>query len=77
MSRRGNYHGNAVPESFFQLLKREPTGRRTYLTCEAARQDVFEYIEMFYIPKRKRRNTGLLSPVDFEVRHQKMSEAGV
>jgi putative transposase len=42
MSRRGNCHDNAVPESFFQLLKREPTRRRTYLTCEAARQDVFE-----------------------------------
>jgi hypothetical protein len=30
----------AVAESFFQLLKRERTRRRTYLTREAARQDV-------------------------------------
>lgn len=40
MSRRGNCHDNAVAESFFQLLKRERIRRRTYLTREAARQDV-------------------------------------
>lgn len=47
MSRRGNCHDNAVAESFFQLLKRERIRRGTYLTREAARQDVFECIEMF------------------------------
>ena len=68
---------NAVAESFFQLLKRERIRRRTYLTREAARQDVFEYIEMFYNPKRKHTNNGMLSPVDFEIRQQKLNEAGV
>jgi putative transposase len=77
MSRRGNCHDNAVAESFFQLLKRERIGRRTYLTRETARQDVFEYIEMFYNPKRKHTNNGMLSPVDFENRQQKLNEAGV
>jgi putative transposase len=68
---------NAVAESFFQLLKRERIRRRTYPTREAARQDVFEYIELFYNPKRKHTNNGMLSPVDFEIRQQKMNEAGV
>lgn len=77
MSRRGNCHDNAVAESFFQLLKRERIRRRTYLTREAARQDVFEYIEMFYNPKRKHTNNGMLSPVDFEIRQQKLNDAGV
>ena len=77
MSRRGNCHDNAVAESFFQLLKRERIRRRTYMTREDARQDVFEYIEMFYNPKRKHTNNGMLSPVDFEIRQQKMNEAGV
>ena len=44
---------------------------------DAARQDVFEYIEMFYNPTRKHTNKGLLSPVDFEARRQKLNEAGV
>lgn len=77
MSRRGNCHDNAVAESFFQLLKRERIRRRTYLTRDAARQDVFDYIEMFYNPKRKHTNNGMLSPVDFEARQQKLTEAGV
>jgi len=69
MSRRGNCHDNAVAESFFQLLKRERIRRKTYTTRDAARQDVFEYIEMFYNPKGKHTNNGMLSPVEFERQH--------
>lgn len=46
MSWRVNSHDNAVAECFFQLLKRERIRRRTYPTRDAARQDVFDYIEM-------------------------------
>ncbi len=77
MSRRSNCQHNAVAESFSQILKRERIRPRTYLTREAARQDVFEYIEMFYNPKRKHTNNGMLSPVDFEIQQQKRNEAGV
>ena len=66
MSRRGNCHDNAVVESFFNLLKRERIRRRTYKTRADARQDVFDYIEMFYNPKRKHVRDGMLSPVEFE-----------
>jgi putative transposase len=52
MSRRGNCHDNAVAEDFCQLLKRERIRRKSYATRDAARQNVFEYIEMFYNPKR-------------------------
>ncbi len=77
MSRRGNCHDNAVAESFFQLLKRERIRRRTYITRDAARQDVFDYIEMFYNTTRKHTNNGMLSPVDYEIKQRKMNEAGV
>jgi len=66
MSRRGNCHDNAVAESFFNLLKRERVRRKTYKTRAEARQDVFDYIEMFYNPKRKHARNGMLSPVEFE-----------
>jgi putative transposase len=66
MSRRGNCHDNAVAESFFSSLKRERIRRRTYKTRLQARQDVFDYIEMFYNPKRKHVRNGMLSPVAFE-----------
>jgi len=76
MSRRGNCHDNAVAESFFNLLKRERIRRRTYKTREDARRDVFDYIEMFYNPKRKHARNGMLSPVEFE-KQQKVNQEGV
>ena len=76
MSRRGNCHDNAVAESFFNLLKRERIRRRTYKTRADARQDVFNYIEMFYNPKRKHVRNGMLSPVAFE-QQQTMKPEGV
>jgi len=38
---------------------------------------MFEYIATFYNPKRKHMNNSMLSPVDSEVRQQKLNEAGV
>jgi putative transposase len=76
MSRRGNCHDNAVAESFFNLLKRERVRRKTYKTRDDARQDVFDYIEMFYNPQRKHAKNGMLSPVEFE-RKQKLNPQGV
>ena len=76
MSRRGNCHDNAVAESFFSALKRERIRRRTYKTRDEARQDVFDYIEMFYNPKRKHGRNGMLSPAEFE-RQQKTRAEGV
>ncbi len=66
MSRRGNCYDNAVAERFFQLLKRERIRRKTYLDREEARRDVFNYIEMFYNPKRRHSHANDVSPVEFE-----------
>jgi len=66
-----------LSESFFNLLKRERVRRRTYKTREQARQDIFDYIEMFYNPKRKHVRNGMLSPVDFENRQFNVNQEGV
>jgi len=66
MSRRGNCLDNAVVESFFQLLKREKIRRKIYKNREDARKDIFEYIEMFYNPKRRHSKTNYMSPADYE-----------
>jgi putative transposase len=71
MSRRGNCHDNAVAESFFQLLKRERIRRRIYATRNEARQDIFDYIEMFYNPKRRHSFSNDLSPVEYEKQYFK------
>jgi len=58
------------------LLKTERIRRKIYKTREKARQDVFDYIELFYNPKRKHSNNGMLSPIEFERQH-KMKLQGV
>jgi len=74
----GSAHSSStLSGGIFQLLKWERIRRRTYPTRDAARQDVFEYIELFYNPKCKHTNNGMLSPVDFEIRQQKLTEAGI
>ena len=55
-------------ESFFSSLKTERTARKVYRTRDAARADVFDYIERFYNPTRRHSTLGYLSPVEFEDR---------
>jgi putative transposase len=74
MSRRGNCHDNAVAESFFQLLKRERVKRKIYSTREAARTDIFEYIEMFYNIKRRHGSNDQMSPVEYEKQYKSRLE---
>ena len=68
MSRSGDCWDNAAMESFFSSLKTERTARKTYRTRDAARADVFDYIERFYNPKRRHSTIGYLSPMEFEQR---------
>lgn len=66
MSRRGNCHDNAAMESFNGTLKKERVRGRVYLTRNEARSDIFDYIEMFYNPKRRHSYLGNVSPMKFE-----------
>lgn len=66
MSRSGNVWDNAVMESFFSTLKTERTNRKHYVTRNAARADVFDYIERFYNPLRRHSTLGNISPIAFE-----------
>jgi len=66
LSRRGNCLDNAVAESFLQPLKRERIKRRIYRSRQEARQDVFQYIEMFYNSTRRHGSNGNMSPIDYE-----------
>jgi len=66
MSRRGNCHDNAVAESFFLLLKMGRIKRRIFKTRADARAEIFDYIELFYNPKRHHVNNNGLSPMRYE-----------
>jgi len=68
MSRSGNVWDNAAMESFFSSLKTERTARKTYRTRDAARADVFDYIERFYNGQRRHSTIGYISPAEFELK---------
>jgi putative transposase len=57
MSRKGNCWDNAPMESFFNSLKNERVFHQHYVTREQAKQDLFDYIEVFY--NRRRRHSAL------------------
>lgn len=65
MSRRGNCYDNAVHESFFGTLKSECADGR-FASRTAARQSVFEYIEVWYNRQRRHSALGYVSPHEFE-----------
>jgi len=66
MSARGNCYDNAAMESFFGTLKAELINDQHYRTRAEARQDIFQYIEVFYNRQRRHSALGYLSPAEFE-----------
>lgn len=66
MSRRGDVWDNSAMESFFSTLKTERCNRKHYATRDAARADVFDYIQRFYNPIPRHSTLGNRSPVAFE-----------
>lgn len=66
MSGKGDCLDNAVAERFFGSLKRERTSKRYYLTRQEARDDIIDYIEMFYNSWRKHSYLGYVSPNEYE-----------
>lgn len=66
MSRKGNCWDNAVAESFFGSLKQERIQWYKYRTREEARQDIVQYISMFYNSVRLHSTLNYVCPNDFE-----------
>lgn len=69
MSRRGNCLDNAVAESFFATLKKHKIRQRVFATRDEARKEIFEFIEMFYNPKKRYSHIGGVSPEQFEANY--------
>lgn len=55
MSAVGHCADNAACEGFFCVLKRDRINLTKYRTLDAARADVFNYIERFHNPRMRRR----------------------
>ena len=66
MSRRGNCWDNAVTESFFATFKVELVHETDCDTQDAARRDIFEFIEVWYNRERRHSSLGDCTPVEYE-----------
>lgn len=64
MSRRGNCFDNAVMESFFSTVKSE-LGEH-FEAYGRAKEELFDYIEVFYNQQRRHSTLGQISPAAFE-----------
>ena len=73
MSRTGNCYDNAMAESFFATFKSELIDRVRWASRRAARQAIFEWLEVFSNRQRRHSALGYLSPVAFEARHYQAS----
>jgi putative transposase len=66
MSRKGNCWDNAPMESFFGTLKTELVHHREYPDRDAARRDLFAYIEGYYNRQRIHSAIGYITPEQAE-----------
>jgi transposase InsO family protein len=64
MSRRGNCYDNAAMESWFSTLKSE-LGER-FETPRHAKEQLFDYIAVYYNQQRMHSPTGYAAPAEFE-----------
>ncbi len=60
-------YDNAAMESFWSTLKTELVQQTTFHNLQDARLAIFDYIELFYNPKRLHSALGYQSPVDCEI----------
>ena len=73
MSRKGNCWDNAPSESFFHTLKTELIHHKRYRTRQEAKQEIFEYIEVFYNRQRRHSTIGYQTPLGYEKECRKVA----
>lgn len=72
MSRKGNCWDNAVAENFFKILKSEMVDHVIYQSVLHAKNDVFEFVEIWYNRQRKHSYLGYKTPEQFgEIKYLK------
>ena len=75
MGRVGDAYDNAVAEAFFSTLKTELLDRQIWPTRSAARQAIFEYIEVWFNRQRRHSTLGYLAPADYEALAREVAAA--
>ena len=69
MSKKGDCFDNAAMESWNRSLKVEAIHGERFATRAEAKEQVFDYIEVYYNRYRLHSTIGYLSPEAFEEKH--------
>ena len=71
----GDCFDNAVMESFWSRMQVELLDRQRWRTRVELANAIFEYLEIFHNRRRRHSSLGMLTPVEFEARHQPTTAA--
>jgi len=71
----GDCYDNAMVESFWSRMQVELLDRQRWRTRIELANAIFEYLEMFHNRQRRHSALGMLTPVEFEARHQPTTAA--
>lgn len=71
----GDCFDNAVIESFWSRVQVELLDRKGWRTRVELSNALFEYLEIFHNRQRRHSTLGMLTPVEYETRHEKETAA--
>ena len=71
----GSCYDNAMIESFWSRMQVELLDRRAWRTRVELANAIFEYLEIFHNRQRRHSALGMLTPIEFETRHQSATVA--
>lgn len=75
MGSKGDCYDNAMIESFWSRMQVELLNRQRWRTRVELATAIFEYLEVFHNRQRRHSALGMLSPVEFEARHEPTTAA--
>jgi transposase InsO family protein len=71
----GDCYDNAMIEAFWSRMQVELLDRQRWRTRVELANAIFEYLEMFHNRQRRHSALGMLTPVEFEARHEPTTAA--
>ena len=66
----GDCFDNAMAESFWSRMQVELLDRKRWHTRVELANAIFEYLEIWHNRQRRHTSLGMLTPIEFEARHQ-------
>ncbi|PPK89489.1 transposase InsO family protein [Kineococcus xinjiangensis] len=75
MGRVASSVDNGLMESFWSTMQRELLDRRAWSSRAELASAMFEWIEVFYNPRRRHSGIGYLSPAEYEALHTTLTAA--